>query len=586
MTKHVRICDVAPRDGLQNEPGVISAADKVRLIDMLLACNLAEIEATSFVSPAWVPQLGDAAEVLAGVRRLLAARPSSPLISALVPNEKGFERALEVHQGGLPLKIALFTAASESFNRKNINATIAESIERFRPIVPRAIEAGMPIRVYVSCAVACPFEGAIAPLQVRKVVDDVLAIFPQAARGKVDIDLGDTIGVAHPADIAALLAAFSAEEIKQLTIHLHDTYGRAADCVRAALHAGVRSFDGSAGGLGGCPYATSAVGKRAPGNIATELLVETIEREGFATGVDRERLAETETIAVQLRNRRPSPDLPSADQPLPASGAKEQDPVRIVRHTAGSPGVAASFGEVVLDRPEKRNALTPAMLDAIITAIDELAHDDSVHAIVLRGEGKSFCAGFDLDVCHSDPEALPALLKGLSAAVRAMRAAPKAVVVGVQGAAVAGGCALLGGADFVVADEVAKFGYPVTLLGISPAVSAPTLRAMTAGGPARTRLLEPKLIDAAEARQIGLVHQVVQLPEDVTPRAQLRAQEFAAKPPQAFATTKAWLNEIAADDVDAWMERALEVSLGLVGGEEQVAMERRKDAEMNRRSGK
>ena len=234
-------------------------------------------------------------------RDLERRRNQTPLISALVPNEKGFERAQAIHRAGLPLKIALFTAASETFNRKNINASIAESIERFRPIVPRAMEAGMPMRIYISCAIACPFEGAVAPGQVRRVVDDVLAIFPDDVRRQVDIDLGDTIGVAHPADIAALLSMFTADEMPQLTLHLHDTFGRAADCVRAALHAGVRSFDSSAGGLGGCPYATTADGTRAPGNISTELLVATIESEGFSTTVDRDALARAGAFANPLR---------------------------------------------------------------------------------------------------------------------------------------------------------------------------------------------------------------------------------------------------------------------------------------------
>lgn len=569
MPDHVRICDVSARDGLQNELGVIPTADKVRLIDLLLDCNLHEIEATSFVSPKWVPQLGDAADLCAGVQSLLQKpRLRPPLLSVLVPNETGFERALAVHASGLPLKIALFTAASETFNRKNINASIAESIERFRPIVPRALAAGMPIRIYISCAIACPFDGPIAPVKVRAVVDDVLAIFPPSERAQVDIDLGDTIGVAHPADIAALLSAFSPAEMRQITIHLHDTFGRAADCVRAALHAGVRSFDGSAGGLGGCPYATSASGKRAPGNISTELLVDTIEREGFTTGVDRDALATAGAFAVRLRTA--SVGRASRPPSEPDCGAREL--IRIERHLPGEPGVQAPFGEVILDRPEKRNALTPPMLDALVEAINELAGDETLRAIVIRGEGRTFCSGFDLDLCREDSAALPALLKGLSAAVRAMRSASKAVVIGVQGAAVAGGCALLGGADFVIADEAAKFGYPVVLLGISPAVSAPTLRAQTLGGPARTRLLDPQLVDAAEARRIGLVHQVVHLPEDVRPRAQLKAQEFAAKPPHAFATTKAWLNEIAADEVDAWMDAAMKTSLALVGGEEEKAM--------------
>lgn len=221
----------------------------------------------------------------------------------LVPNEKGFERALAFHRRGMPLKIALFTAASETFAQKNTNASIAQTIERFRPIVPRAVEAGMDLRFYVSCAVACPFEGAIAPWAVRRVVDQLLALVDdEDERLAVDIDLGDTIGVGHPHEIEALLNEFDDGMREQITLHLHDTFGRAASCVLAGLNAGVISFDGSAGGLGGCPYA-STPGRRAPGNISTEVLVRAVHGAGFVTRVDLEALAEAGAYARQIVER-------------------------------------------------------------------------------------------------------------------------------------------------------------------------------------------------------------------------------------------------------------------------------------------
>lgn len=293
MPEFVRITDVAPRDGLQNEPAEIPTTDKVRLVELLRATGVDEVEVTSFVSPKWVPQLADAAEVLAALPRQGAGDAGSggPVISVLVPNEKGFERALAIHRGGRPLKIAAFTAASETFSKKNTNATIAESIERFRLFILRAVAEGMAVRLYVSCAVACPFEGPIAPAAVRRVVDRLLDLLDDdAARAALDIDLSDTIGVAHPHEIAALLRAFDQRLIdNQITLHLHDTFGRATACVRAALDAGVRSFDGSAGGLGGCPFAGTPQ-RRAPGNISTELLVSAVEQAGFRTNIDPARL--------------------------------------------------------------------------------------------------------------------------------------------------------------------------------------------------------------------------------------------------------------------------------------------------------
>lgn len=313
MPGRVRITDVAPRDGLQNEPNPIPTRDKLRLIELLAASGVDEVEITSFVSPKWVPQLGDAEEVARetrtfaeGVRQVLASFPSKvrdaerlPVFSVLVPNEKGFERALELHDPQeFPLKIALFTAASEEFNKRNTNASIDESIERFAPIVPRAIEAGMQIRFYISCAVECPFAGHTEPSAVRAVADKLMELVPAHARAGVDLDIADTIGVAHPADIAALCAAHP-DLLGQTTLHLHDTFGRASPCIRAALELGVRSFDGAVGGLGGCPYAFTPE-QRAPGNIDSGILVRTVHDAGYETGVDLESLDDAGAFARGL----------------------------------------------------------------------------------------------------------------------------------------------------------------------------------------------------------------------------------------------------------------------------------------------
>lgn len=321
MTQRVRITDVSPRDGLQNEPAPVATASKVTLVQLLCAAGVDEVEVTSFVSPTWVPQLADADLVLdgvrdfaEGVRHVAGAMPARsapsgphaapgllPVFSVLVPNEKGFERALSARERGLDLKISVFTAASETFNQKNTNATIAQSIERFRAFVPRALEMGLSLRAYVSCAVACPFEGRIEPSRVRAVADQLLALAPDdASRAAIEIDLGDTIGVATPQDIDALLRAFEPAQRQALTLHLHDTFGRATLCVRNALNMGVASFDGSAGGLGGCPYAGTPE-RRAPGNIDTLALVGAVHAAGFATGVDLDLLAEAGAFAASLR---------------------------------------------------------------------------------------------------------------------------------------------------------------------------------------------------------------------------------------------------------------------------------------------
>lgn len=297
MPERVRITDVSPRDGLQNEPGVIPSADKVRLVELLSGTGVDEVEVSSFVSPRWVPQLGDAAEVFAAAGR---SKPAGIVYSALVPNEKGMEAALEVNRKAAARvidKVSVFTAASETFSHKNTNAGIAETIKRFEPVAALAKDNGLLLRGYISCVIACPFEGRIEPGRVAQVAQALLDL------GCDEIDLGDTIGAGEPETITflihALLARFGDDVLSRSTLHLHDTFGKAAECVREALQLGIRSFDGSVAGLGGCPYA-STPGRRAPGNIATELLVSTIEAGGYETGMDTTKLGEARAFAASI----------------------------------------------------------------------------------------------------------------------------------------------------------------------------------------------------------------------------------------------------------------------------------------------
>lgn len=269
----IRITEVGPRDGLQNEARAVSTDVKVAFIDLLSASGVAEIEVTSFVSPKWVPQLGDASEVFSRIRRR-----AEVVYSALVPNETGLDAALALTVP--PDKISVFTAASETFNRRNTNATIAETLERFRPVIRRASEAKRPVRAYISTAIACPFEGSIDPRKVRDVAAKLLDL------GVDEIDLGDTIGVAVPTDIELLYEGLDGLlKPNQTTLHLHDTRGTALACAFRAFELGVRSFDSSCVGLGGCPYAPGAAG-----NIATEDLAYTFNKMGCDTGVDLTRL--------------------------------------------------------------------------------------------------------------------------------------------------------------------------------------------------------------------------------------------------------------------------------------------------------
>ena len=274
LPAQVRIVEVGPRDGLQNEKAVVATAAKIELIDRLSATGLQSIEATSFVSPKWVPQLADAADVFAGITR----RPSVAY-PVLVPNERGYERALAVGAR----EVAVFTAASEAFNRRNINASIDESIERFVPVLERARSDGVRVRGYVSTVLGCPYQGEV-PL------DDVVRVARRLhALGCYEISLGDTIGVGTPARARAMLRAVATEiPMTALAIHFHDTYGQALANILACLEEGVAVIDSAVSGVGGCPYARGA-----SGNVASEDVVYLLHGLGIGTGVDLGTLAET-----------------------------------------------------------------------------------------------------------------------------------------------------------------------------------------------------------------------------------------------------------------------------------------------------
>jgi hydroxymethylglutaryl-CoA lyase len=281
---NVRIVEVGPRDGLQNEKAPIPTDAKVALVDALSEAGYDEIEVSAFVSPKWVPQLADAAEVFARIRR----RPGV-LYSALVPNEQGLERALEARVG----KVAVFTAASETFNRKNINASIEESIARFAPVVPRALEAGVRVRGYISTAFWCPYEGKIEPPAVVAVAKRLLDL------GVEELSIGDTIGKAVPAEVHALLdLLLDALPQDQIALHFHDTYGTGVANALAAYDRGITTFDSSVGGVGGCPYAPGAAG-----NVATEDLAWALARSGATLSLDLAKVSAASDLLASALGR-------------------------------------------------------------------------------------------------------------------------------------------------------------------------------------------------------------------------------------------------------------------------------------------
>jgi hydroxymethylglutaryl-CoA lyase len=290
MNDRVRIVEVGARDGLQNEAARVPAPVKIELIERLAEAGVPVIEATSFVSPKWVPQMADATEVLHGLRR----KPGVAY-PVLVPNLQGLERAL---QAGAD-HIALFVAASDGFSRKNINCDIAASLQRVRPVAEQVLARGLPLRGYVSCVLGCPYQGEVS------VADVVRVSVALSEMGCEEISLGDTIGIGTPAKARAMLKAVAAQvPMARIAVHFHDTRGQALANIYACLEEGVRSVDASVAGLGGCPYARGATG-----NVATEDLVYMLQGLGMETGIDLDALVETGRWMSNKLGREPASKL-------------------------------------------------------------------------------------------------------------------------------------------------------------------------------------------------------------------------------------------------------------------------------------
>lgn len=282
MNDPVTLVEMGPRDGLQNEANLVAAKDKIALVDLLSQTGLTRIEVTSFVSPKWVPQMADAAEVLAGITRAPTIR-----YSALTPNMRGLDAALAAGAQ----EVAVFASASEGFSQHNINCAVAESFTRFAPILTAAGQANIPVRGYVSCVTDCPYDGPTPPARVAEVTDRLLDM------GCFEVSLGDTIGAGTLETVGTMLdAVLKTAKPSQLAGHFHDTHATALENIEVCLHAGLRTFDAAVGGLGGCPYAPGAAG-----NVATEAVAARLAELGYDTGLDPAKLATAAHFATSLR---------------------------------------------------------------------------------------------------------------------------------------------------------------------------------------------------------------------------------------------------------------------------------------------
>lgn len=283
MAERVEIVEMGPRDGLQNEARLIPAEEKIALVDLLSTAGFNRIEVTSFVSPKWVPQMADAADVMAGITRVPGV-----IYEVLTPNMTGFARAMEAGAD----EVGIFASASEGFSKANINCSISESIMRFSPLLEAANVRKVKVRGYVSCVTDCPYDGAVSPDAVAEVAATLFEM------GCYEISLGDTIGQGTPENVAAMLdAVLERVPPENLAGHFHDTAGRALANIEVALDKGLRVFDAAVGGLGGCPYAPGAAG-----NVATEAVFDRVTALGFDTGLDREVLAQAAKMAKKMRD--------------------------------------------------------------------------------------------------------------------------------------------------------------------------------------------------------------------------------------------------------------------------------------------
>ncbi|KAJ9606280.1 hypothetical protein H2200_009241 [Cladophialophora chaetospira] len=506
----VRMVEVGPRDGLQNVKTTIPTATKLELISRLRQTGLKTIEITSVVSPKAIPQLADCRDVLADGNIRGMVNDESLRVPVLIPNLKGLEIALD---NGVR-EVAVFVSATEGFSRANINATVDEGLARARQVAEKAGAAGRAVRGYVSCIFADPFDGPTPQAKVLKVVKDLLNM------GCYEVSLGDTLGVGTANDVKSLLGYLSENGVSssQLAGHFHDTYGQAVGNVWQAYQCGLRVFDSSVGGLGGCPFAPGA-----KGNAATEDLVYMFEQAGCDTGVDLAKLVgvgnwisaqlnkpnesragvalATKQALLQAKARGPIQTTETAVPELSWSLVSETESIKTYRS-----GVNL---KAVLNQPKKGNALTIGIINELAQIFHNARNDRSISRIVITGEGRFFCAGMDLGRGTSPvaqtKEASDAQYERLTKLFEAIDNAPQVTIAAINGPAFGGGVGLAFACDIRIATKATTVTLSEAKLGLCPAtISKYVIREW---GLAFTReaMLSARPISAAELRSLGLI---------------------------------------------------------------------------------
>lgn len=517
----VRIVEVGPRDGLQNVKTSIPTATKIELIKRLQQTGLQSVEITSVVSPRAIPQLSDCRTVLSNAHIQRVLQNGQIRAPVLIPNLKGLEIAL---QHGVR-EVAVFVSASEGFSRANINCSVQEGLDRARAVAERARENKLAVRGYVSCIFACPYDGS-TPLPA--VLDCVRQLLDM---GCYEISLGDTLGVGVPSQTEKLIRFLvdAGIPVEKLAGHFHDTYGQAVANIWAAYKCGLRVFDSSVGGLGGCPYAPGA-----KGNVATEDVVYMFEQAGVETGVD---LASLVGIGTWISEQLMKPNESRAGNAISAKSLKKQLPALASTPRQNRPSQRLEWTpqsapeglqivksgtnvKIILDRPRNGNALTTTMISGITDYVEKTAQDPSITRLVIASTGKFFCTGMDLGK-GSSPVAqgqatVDAQFKRLTRLFDAISNAPQVTIACVQGPAFGGGVGLAFACDIRIMSQKASMTLSEVKLGLCPAtISKQVIREL--GIPfAREAMLSARPVFPAEMARIGAVAKVVDESSDIS----------------------------------------------------------------------
>ncbi|KAF2216977.1 hypothetical protein CERZMDRAFT_119699 [Cercospora zeae-maydis SCOH1-5] len=527
-----------PRDGLQNIKTQVPTLTKIELIRRLANTGLRNIEATSFVSPKWVPQLADSKHVIKEANAI--GESKGIWMPVLTPNMKGLELAVE--NGAR--EVVVFASASEAFSRANTNCSIEEALARSEQIVQAAKSHGIRARGVISCIVACPYDGPTEPSKVLEIARRFLQM------GCYEVGLGDTIGVATPHDIEKLLKVLLTEiPADKLAGHYHDTYGQAIANVVKSYEMGLRAFDSSVAGLGGCPFA-----KGAKGNLATEDMVYTFEKAGIATGVDLQQLAE---IGDWISREVNLPNNSRAGSAIVAKtrSANEATSKQSSQSTAsnrdwkmvedrGDYQVHRSRNvlKVTLARPKNGNALTNTMVEGITKLFQDVAHDQSVFTIVLDGQGKYFCTGMDLSAggssASNDASEKAAYYQKVEDLYHAIDNAPQTTIAVVDGPCFGGGVGLTFICDIRLVSENARFTMTEIKLGLSPAIISKYMIREWGIPFVREAMLAGREVKPAELHRIGVVHGLARDGQHLDEMTSQYLQSLSKSAPRSAAAIK------------------------------------------------